>query len=186
VLTQEQKDFYDANGYLLVEDAVTPPQLARLLDITDRLIDASRAVTESSDVYDLDDGHGPAAPRLTRIKIPHQRDPYFWDVLRQSAMTEVLTDLLGPDTQPADIQAQHQGAGRRPGGGMAPGLGLLPAHQRPPAGLRPDARGRHTGQRPADGDPRLASGPRAQPPHERRVRRGRSTPTTRCSSATAQ
>jgi ectoine hydroxylase-related dioxygenase (phytanoyl-CoA dioxygenase family) len=115
VLTQEQKDFYDANGYLLVEDAVTPPQLARLLDITDRLIDASRAVTESSDVYDLDDGHGPAAPRLTRIKIPHQRDPYFWDVLRQSAMTEVLTDLLGPDTNLLTSKLNT----KAPGGGRA-------------------------------------------------------------------
>ncbi len=115
MLTQEQKDFYDANGYLLVEDAVTPPQLARLLDITDRLIDASRAVTESSDVYDLDDGHGPAAPRLTRIKIPHQRDPYFWDVLRQSAMTEVLTDLLGPDTNLLTSKLNT----KAPGGGRA-------------------------------------------------------------------
>jgi len=115
VLTQEQKDFYDTNGYLLVEDAVTPPQLARLLDITDRLIDASRAVTESSDVYDLDDGHGPAAPRLTRIKIPHQRDPYFWDVLRQSAMTEVLTDLLGPDTNLLTSKLNT----KAPGGGRA-------------------------------------------------------------------
>jgi ectoine hydroxylase-related dioxygenase (phytanoyl-CoA dioxygenase family) len=115
VLTQEQKDFYDANGYLLVEDAVTPPQLARLLDITDRLIDASRAVTESSDVYDLDDGHGPAAPRLTRIKIPHQRDPYYWDVLRQSAMTEVLTDLLGPDTNLLTSKLNT----KAPGGGRA-------------------------------------------------------------------
>lgn len=115
MLTQEQKDFYDANGYLLVEDAVTPPQLARLLDITDRLIDASRAVTESNDVYDLDDGHGPAAPRLTRIKIPHQRDPYFWDVLRQSAMTEVLTDLLGPDTNLLTSKLNT----KAPGGGRA-------------------------------------------------------------------
>jgi len=115
VLTQEQKDFYDTNGYLLVEDAVTPLQLARLLDITDRLIDASRAVTESSDVYDLDDGHGPAAPRLTRIKIPHQRDPYFWDVLRQSAMTEVLTDLLGPDTNLLTSKLNT----KAPGGGRA-------------------------------------------------------------------
>lgn len=115
MLTQEQKDFYDTNGYLLVEDAVTPLQLARLLDITDRLIDASRAVTESSDVYDLDDGHGPAAPRLTRIKIPHQRDPYFWDVLRHSAMTEVLTDLLGPDTNLLTSKLNT----KAPGGGRA-------------------------------------------------------------------
>ena len=115
MLTQDQKDFYDANGYLLVEDAVSPEQLARLLDLTDRLIEASREVAESNDVYDLDTGHGPQAPRLTRIKIPHQRDPYFWHVLRHSAMTEVLTDLLGPDTNLLTSKLNT----KAPGGGRA-------------------------------------------------------------------
>lgn len=98
MLTPEQRHFYDTQGYLLVEDAVSPQQLARLLEITDRLIDDSRHVTHSNDVYDLDAGHGPENPRLTRVKIPHKRDPFFWDVLRNSVMTEVLRDLLGPDT----------------------------------------------------------------------------------------
>ena len=89
MLSQAQKDFYAANGYLLVENAVTPDQLARLLEITEGLIEASRSVGESNEVYDLDAGHGPDTPRLTRIKVPHQRDPFFWDVLRNSAMSAV-------------------------------------------------------------------------------------------------
>lgn len=114
MLTQEQKDFYDTNGYLLIESAVTPDQLARLLEITDRLIEASRAVCESDDVYDLDAGHGPHSPRLTRIKVPHQRDPYFWEVLRHSAMTAVLADLLGPDTNllTSKLNTKAAGGGR--------------------------------------------------------------------------
>jgi len=115
MLTQEQKDFYDANGYLLVENAVAPDQLAQLLEITDRLIEASRAVTESNDVYDLDAGHGPHGPRLTRIKVPHKRDPYFWEVLRNSAMTSVLGDLLGPDTNLLTSKLNT----KAPGGGRA-------------------------------------------------------------------
>jgi len=115
MLTQEQKDFYDANGYLLVENAVAPDQLAQLLEITDRLIEASRAVTESNDVYDLDAGHGPQGPRLTRIKVPHKRDPYFWEVLRNSAMTSVLGDLLGPDTNLLTSKLNT----KAPGGGRA-------------------------------------------------------------------
>ncbi len=115
MLTQEQKEFYAENGYLMVEDAVTPDQLARLRAITERLIDASRGVSESNEVYDLDKGHGPDAPRLTRIKIPHKRDPYFWEVLRNSAMTEVLTDLLGPDTAILTSKLNT----KAPGGGAA-------------------------------------------------------------------
>jgi ectoine hydroxylase-related dioxygenase (phytanoyl-CoA dioxygenase family) len=115
MLTQQQKDFYETNGYLLVEDAVTPDQLARLLEITNRLIEASREVTESNDVYDLDAGHQPDAPRLTRVKVPHKRDPFFWEVLRHSTMTAVLGDLLGPDTNLLTSKLNT----KAPGGGRA-------------------------------------------------------------------
>ena len=115
MLTQEQKDFYAENGYLMVENAVTPEQLAKLRAITARLIEASRHVNESNEVYDLDKGHGPDSPRLTRIKIPHKQDPYFWEVLRNSAMTEVLNDLLGPDTT---INTSKLNT-KAPGGGAA-------------------------------------------------------------------
>jgi len=115
MLTKGQKDFYAENGYLMIEDAVTPEQLARLRDITARLIEASRDVAESDEVYDLDKGHGPDSPRLTRIKIPHKRDPYFWEVLRNSAMTEVLNDLLGPDTTLLTSKLNT----KAPGGGAA-------------------------------------------------------------------
>jgi ectoine hydroxylase-related dioxygenase (phytanoyl-CoA dioxygenase family) len=115
MLTQDQKDFYTENGYLMVENAVSPDQLARLREITARLIDASRGVSESNEVYDLDRGHGPDSPRLTRIKIPHKRDPYFWEVLRNSVMTEVLTDLLGPDTAILTSKLNT----KAPGGGRA-------------------------------------------------------------------
>lgn len=115
MLSQAQKDFYDTNGYLMVENAVTPDQLAKLRQITADLIDASRGVTESNAVYDLDKGHGPDNPRLTRIKIPHKQDPYFWDVLRNSTMTDVLTDLLGPDTTILTSKLNT----KAPGGGAA-------------------------------------------------------------------
>lgn len=62
MLTDSDKSFYAENGYLMVEDAVTPEQLARLREITRALIDASREVTESNEVYDLDHGHGPDTP----------------------------------------------------------------------------------------------------------------------------
>jgi len=115
MLTDEQKRFYAENGYLMVENAVTPEQLARLRAITDRLIDASRAVAESDAVYDLDRGHGPDSPRLTRIKLPHKQDPYFWEILRNSAVTEVLNDLLGPDTTIITSKLNT----KAPGGGAA-------------------------------------------------------------------
>uniref|UniRef100_UPI003B529C4D phytanoyl-CoA dioxygenase family protein n=1 Tax=Roseovarius indicus TaxID=540747 RepID=UPI003B529C4D len=115
MLSEEQRSFYAENGYLMIENAVTPDQLDRLRAITARLINASRTVSESNDVYDLDKGHGPDSPRLTRIKIPHKQDPYFWEVLRHSTMTQVLNDLLGPDTTILTSKLNT----KAPGGGRA-------------------------------------------------------------------
>ena len=115
MLSAEQKRFYAENGYLKVENAVTPGQLQRLREITHGLIDASRAVTESNAAYDLDKGHTADAPRLTRIKLPHKQDPFFWEVLRNSPMTQVLNDLLGPDT----VLLTSKLNTKAPGGGRA-------------------------------------------------------------------
>ncbi|SNS22229.1 phytanoyl-CoA dioxygenase family protein [Antarctobacter heliothermus] len=98
MLSHEQREFYETNGYLKVEQVVTPLELAELQAVTDGLIDESRQVTQSNEVYDLDRGHGPQEPRLTRIKLPHKRHAIYDRILKQSKVTEVLTDLLGPDT----------------------------------------------------------------------------------------
>jgi len=58
----------------MVENAVTTEELARLCEITYDLIEKSRSVTESNDVYDLDEGHSADSPRLTRIKLPHKQN----------------------------------------------------------------------------------------------------------------
>ena len=89
------KAFYETNGYLLVEDVLTDFELKKLQKITYDFIDKSKSVTQSNDVYDLDEDHSATQPRLTRIKLPHKQDPYFWEALTKSRITEVLTDLLG-------------------------------------------------------------------------------------------
>ena len=115
MLSAAQKAFYAENGYLLVEDVVTGAQLKKLQDITYGLIDVSRKVSESNERFDLDKGHSAAAPRLTRIKLPHKQDPYFWEILTQSKVTKVLTDLLGDDTTLITAKLNT----KAPGGGQA-------------------------------------------------------------------
>lgn len=98
MLSVDQKAFYAKHGYLQVEGVISADLLSRMQTATARLIEASCSVTHNDAVYDLDKGHCRDTPRLTRIKLPHMRDPVFEEVLKRSALTEVLTDLLGPDT----------------------------------------------------------------------------------------
>jgi ectoine hydroxylase-related dioxygenase (phytanoyl-CoA dioxygenase family) len=115
VLTHEQKSFYEANGYLMVENVVTADELATLRRITYDLIEDSRSITESNDVYDLDDGHSLDRPRLTRIKLPHRQHPFFWELLKTSRITDILSELLGPNTM---LQTSKLNS-KAPGGGAA-------------------------------------------------------------------
>ena len=52
MLTSRQKNFYEDNGYLMVEDVITKDQLNKLQDITYDFIESSRQVTENDDVFD--------------------------------------------------------------------------------------------------------------------------------------
>ena len=115
MLTAEQIEFYRENGYLMVEDVVDTVLLDEMRAVTGELIEASRSVSESDEVYDLDIDHGPDAPRLTRIKLPTKVHPVFDRGLRESRIPAVLRDLLGPDVA---LQTSKLNT-KAPGGGAA-------------------------------------------------------------------
>lgn len=116
MLTQQELDAFDRDGYLLVKNAISAEQLAEMRAATAQLMDQSRAVSVSDHRFDLDEGHGPNTPRLTRIKLPHKLNrAAFWEPLLNSKMTEVLAALLGPNTM---LQTTKLNT-KAPGGGQA-------------------------------------------------------------------
>jgi hypothetical protein len=64
VLTHAQREQYHQNGWLAVRGLVDAEWLGRLRRVTDEFVDASRELTESNILYDLDEGHSSAEPRL--------------------------------------------------------------------------------------------------------------------------
>ena len=94
-LSPQQVEQYQQDGYLMVEQALLPEQLTALQSVTQRFIDASRNITQNNDVYDLDDEHSSANPRLNRIKTPHIQDAAYWDVLSSQRILSFLKPLLG-------------------------------------------------------------------------------------------
>jgi ectoine hydroxylase-related dioxygenase (phytanoyl-CoA dioxygenase family) len=115
MLSHEQIELYREQGYLLVEDAVEEPLLERLRASTYEMIERSRAVTASDAVFDLDEGHSAAQPKLTRIKQPHVHLPAFFDVLHSPRVKAVLQALLGPTVR---LQTTKLNT-KAPGGGAA-------------------------------------------------------------------
>ena len=70
VLTDEQIEFYHSQGYIGVEGVLSEEEVNDLHRVTSELVEKSRAVTESDDVFDLEPEHSPDNPQLRRIKNP--------------------------------------------------------------------------------------------------------------------
>lgn len=95
-ITREDVAFYQEQGYLVVPDVLSESELDLIGLELGELIEKASEVTENDDVYDLEDSHTSSEPRVRRIKLPHTVVPSVAALLGNSAMLEVLTDLIGP------------------------------------------------------------------------------------------
>ena len=80
---------------------------------TDRFVDNARTVAANDDVYDLEESHSPAEPRVRRIKAPHLHDPEYAQAARHPKIVEVLQDLWGTvrfDTGKLNMKSAGYGA----------------------------------------------------------------------------
>jgi len=99
VLTQQQREFYFSEGYLLLERIIEDEWVRALRAATDELIERSRAVTRPDAVWDLEPGHSADAPRLRRVSAPIDQHPAFWAYISESAVGDIVADLVGPDVK---------------------------------------------------------------------------------------
>ena len=77
ILSNDQIEFYNNEGYVLVEDVISEDQLNAMLKIVDDFFEKSKAIKENDNIFDLEEGHSKNNPRLKRVKQPHQHTPFF-------------------------------------------------------------------------------------------------------------
>ena len=110
-LSTDAKTFYEREGYVLVDQALTADQLARLRAIVDEFVAGARGRTGNNDVYDLEDSHQPGAPRVRRIKTPHRHHPFFLELARSDSITGPVSQLLGPNLRLNNSKVNIKAAG---------------------------------------------------------------------------
>ncbi len=96
VLSQEQREFYFENGYLLLEEFVSREWMDRLWEVSNEFIERSRGLTESNTTLALEPTHSAENPRLRRLIDPTEHHPLFWEYVSQGPLADVAEDLLGP------------------------------------------------------------------------------------------
>ena len=115
VLSKDEINFYNEQGYLLVEDVISENQHKEMLALVDGFFEKSKMIRENDNIFDLEDGHSSDNPRLKRIKQPHQHSQFFWEIIKESKIEEILRDLLGDNVSLKTSKLNT----KAPGGGAA-------------------------------------------------------------------
>jgi ectoine hydroxylase-related dioxygenase (phytanoyl-CoA dioxygenase family) len=102
-LTQHQRDQFWRDGYLLVENAVTPEQLAAMRKDFASWVEESKTHTdaygETRDKrprFDVESGHNVEKPALRRVASPTEVSPACLDVMRNAKVADCVSELIGP------------------------------------------------------------------------------------------
>ena len=115
VLSKDEINFYNDQGYLLVEDVISENQHKEMLALVDGFFEKSKMIRENDNIFDLEDGHSSDNPRLKRIKQPHQHSQFFWEIIKESKIEDILRDLLGDNVSLKTSKLNT----KAPGGGAA-------------------------------------------------------------------
>ena len=111
VLNQDERAFYFDQGYVVKERAIGADWLGRLNTAMAVLVENTRSMTRSTQIYDLDAGHTNENPRLRRIAYLDDLDPVFWEFCKDSPLTDLAADLLGPNVRFRECMINFKWAG---------------------------------------------------------------------------
>jgi ectoine hydroxylase-related dioxygenase (phytanoyl-CoA dioxygenase family) len=105
-LSDMQKDAFWRDGYLTIENAVSPDLLGRLRDTFDGWVEESREhetaygeTINNKPRFDLEPGHTAKKPGLRRVNAPVEVSEAYYEAMASSRMTDCVADLIGPNVK---------------------------------------------------------------------------------------
>lgn len=107
MLTQGQKDQFWRDGYLVIETAVTQPELEAMRRQVGLWVEESRShdtpygtpTTDGKPRFDMGAEHRADHPALRRVNNPSDFAPSFQAAAWNSAMVDAVADLIGPNVK---------------------------------------------------------------------------------------
>ena len=96
MLTPEQVERYNTQGYVAVEAVVAMEEIEELRRVTEEFVNKSREATEHTAEFDLEPGHTPDDPRLRRLKAPEALHPAYDRIFRSDVILDMVAQLVGP------------------------------------------------------------------------------------------
>ena len=114
MINEQDVAFYETNGYLVVPNVLSADDVADLRQVTEKFVEDARHVSQHNNIYDLEDSHSPAEPRVRRIKTPHAHHETYARMVAHPNILAVLKALWGPairfDVSKLNLKAAGYGA----------------------------------------------------------------------------
>ena len=114
MISEQDVAFYNDNGYLVVPDVLSTDDVAELRQVTEEFVENARRVSAHDDIYDLEDSHSAAEPRVRRIKTPHAHHEAYARMVDHPNILAILQTLWGPsirfDVSKLNLKAAGYGA----------------------------------------------------------------------------
>ena len=95
-LSHQEIEQYRELGYVVLPELFGRERLDELRRENEAMVRAAAKVTVNDEVYDLEDSHDPANPRVRRIKTPHCWSAVFNAMVSAPEILDVLEPLIGP------------------------------------------------------------------------------------------
>ncbi len=124
VLSQAQREFFFAQGYLLVERAIDAAQLTRLREAFAMLETRGEEPECPADFEfeTLPDG----GRRLRQVLCAADYHPEIWSYVSNAPMTELAADVVGPNVQSANPEYPSNPRGGEASAGTRTSCSFLP------------------------------------------------------------
>ena len=81
VLSKDQKEFYEREGYLVLERRIPMDVIEAIRAEIARFEETARGMTASDEKIDLEDSHTPDDPRVRRVKRPDTQSETFAELM---------------------------------------------------------------------------------------------------------
>jgi ectoine hydroxylase-related dioxygenase (phytanoyl-CoA dioxygenase family) len=97
-LTEQQLNFWNENGYLAIEDVLSPTEVENLRRSLDALTAQAQGLTESTDRFKLK-AFETGGTMVQQIAEPHELGGEWMALARDSRILDIVEALLGPNIQ---------------------------------------------------------------------------------------
>src|SRR5262245_42057476 len=96
-LTQQQQDFWNENGYLMVESVLSQAEIEKLRQAADQLSEHAKGLTESTDRFKLKAFGTGGGTLVQQIGEPHELGWEWMSLSRDPRILDVVEAIIGPN-----------------------------------------------------------------------------------------